>query len=56
MMKKMDNFVWSDAANSAVEDLKRQLAEPSVLAAPVEKEPLLLYVAANTLLSVWPLL
>ena len=30
------------------EDLKRQLAEPPVLAAPVDKEPLLLYVAANT--------
>ena len=48
MMKKTDNFVWSDAANSTFEDLKRQLAEPSVLAAPIEKEPLLLYVAANT--------
>ena len=48
MMKKTDDFVWSDAANSAFEDLKRQLAEPSVLAAPVDKEPLLLYVAANT--------
>ena len=45
MMKKTDDFVWSDAA---FEDLKRQLAEPPVLAAPVDKEPLLLYVAANT--------
>ena len=27
--------------------LKRLLAEPPVLAAPIEKEPLLLYVAAN---------
>ena len=48
MMKKMDDFVWSDAANSAFEDLKKQLAEPPVLATPVEKEPLLLYVAANS--------
>ena len=48
MMKKADDFVWSDAANSAFEDLKKQLAEPPVLAAPVEKEPLLLYVAANS--------
>ena len=47
MMKKTDNFVWSDAANAAFEDLKKQLAEPPVLAAPVDKEPLLLYVAAN---------
>ena len=48
MMKKADDFVWSDAANSAFEDLKKQLAEPPILAALVEKEPLLLYVAANS--------
>ena len=48
MMKKTDDFVWSDAANAAFEDLKIQLAEPLVLAAPIDKEPLLLYVAANT--------
>ena len=48
LMKKTDNFVWNDAANTAFEDLKKQLAEPPVLAAPVDKEPLLLYVAANT--------
>ena len=48
MMKKTDDFVWSDDANAAFEDLKRQLAEPPVLAAPVDKEPLLLYIAANT--------
>ena len=47
-MKKTNDFVWSDAANAAFEDLKRQLAEPPVLAAPIDKEPLLLYVAANT--------
>ena len=47
MLKKMDNFVWSNAANEAFEDLKRQLADPPVLAAPVDKEPLLLYVPAN---------
>lgn len=47
MLKKMDHFVWSDAADEALADLKRQLAEPLVLAAPVDKEPLLLYVAAN---------
>ena len=48
MMKKTDDFVWSDAANSAFEDLNKQLTEPPVLAAPVEKETLLLYVAANS--------
>ena len=48
MMKKIDAFVWSDAANAAFEDLKTQPAEPPILAAPIEKEPLLLYVAANS--------
>ena len=48
MMKKTDNFVWSDAADAAFEDLKKQLAELPVLAAPIDKEPLLLYVAANS--------
>ena len=47
MMKKTDNFVWSDAANAAFEDLKKQLAEPPVLPTPIDKEPLLLYVATN---------
>ena len=47
MMKKTYNFVWSDAANEAFEALERQLVEPPVLAAPIEKEPLLLYGAAN---------
>ena len=48
MMKKTYHFVWSDAANEAFEALKKQLAEPLVLAAPIDKEPLLLYVAANS--------
>ena len=48
MMKKTDHFVWSDAANQAFEALKKQLVESPILAAPVDKEPLLLYVAANS--------
>ena len=48
MMKKTYHFVWSDAADQAFEALKKQLAEPRVLAAPIDKEPLLLYVAANS--------
>ena len=47
MLKKTDNFVWNDAADAVFEDLKKQLDELPVLAAPVDKEPLLLYVAAN---------
>ena len=48
MMKKKDHFVWSDAANQALEALKKQLAEPPILAARIDKEPLLLYVATNS--------
>ncbi|SPT17819.1 unnamed protein product [Triticum aestivum] len=48
MIKKTDHLVWSDAADQAFEALKKQLAEPPVLAAPIDKEPLLLYVAANS--------
>jgi len=48
MMKKTDHFVWSHAADQAFEALNKQLAEPPVLAAPIDKEPLLLYVAANS--------
>ena len=47
MMKKTNHFVWSDAANEAFEALKKQLAEPPVLAAPIDKESLLLYVVAD---------
>ena len=34
MMKKTDSFTWNDITNTAFEDLKRQLAELPVLAAP----------------------
>src|SRR5215216_1581623 len=47
-MKKTDHFVWSDAANQAFEALKKQMAEPPILAAPIDKEPLLLYVVASS--------
>src|SRR5215216_7668025 len=39
MMKKTYHFVWSDTANQAFEDLKKELAEPPILVAPVDKEP-----------------
>ena len=37
MMKKTDTFLWSDAANTAFEDLKRQLSEPRSLRLPLIK-------------------
>ena len=48
MMKNTDNFISSDVADQAFEDLKKQLVEPPILVAHVDKEPLLLYVAANS--------
>jgi hypothetical protein len=48
MLKKTDHFFRSDAASKAFEALKKQLAEPPILAAPIENEPLLLYVADNS--------
>ena len=35
MMKKTKHFVWSHAADKAFEELKKQLAEPPILAAPI---------------------
>ena len=52
-MMKTDDFVWSDAANEAFEDLKKQLDEPPVLAAPIDKEPLLLSWLLTPELSAW---
>lgn len=46
--QKTDRFVWTDEANEAFEALKRHLANPPVLAAPAHKEPMLLYIAANS--------
>ncbi|XP_073353725.1 uncharacterized protein [Aegilops tauschii subsp. strangulata] len=45
MLKKTDN--WTDAADKALEALKKQLAEPPILVAPIDKEPMVLYVTAN---------
>src|SRR4051812_13768116 len=47
-MKKTDKFVWTDQADEAFKELKRTLSTAPVLAAPIEKEPMLLYIAATT--------
>ena len=48
LLNKYDHFVWTDEADEAFDALKRQLVNPPVLAAPTEKEPMLLYIAANS--------
>ncbi|XP_073353835.1 uncharacterized protein [Aegilops tauschii subsp. strangulata] len=47
-MKKTTPFEWNDQTDEAFRDLKRMLSTAPVLAAPVEKEPLLLYIAATS--------
>ena len=45
-MKKSDKFEWTDEADAAFAELKTLLSTQPVLAAPISKEPLLLYIAA----------
>jgi hypothetical protein len=47
LMKKSNEFVWTDKADAALKDLKRVLSTAPVLAAPEDKEPMLLYMAAT---------
>src|SRR3954465_15655469 len=48
LMKKSPNFIWTEEAQMAFDELKKQLSTRPVLAAPKEKEPLLFYIAATS--------
>jgi hypothetical protein len=48
LIKKLDEFVWTDEADVALKDLKRVLSTAPVLAAPEDQEPMLLYLAATS--------
>ena len=48
LLKKSDTFVWNKEADDAFEAWKKTLSEALVLESPAEKEPMLLYVAANS--------
>jgi hypothetical protein len=53
MMKKSDTFVWTAQADAAFKELKQMLSTAPVLASPLPKEPMLLYIAAtNRVVSV----
>jgi dsDNA-binding SOS-regulon protein len=53
LMKKSDEFVWTDKADDALKNLKRVLSTAPVLAAPEDQEPMLLYMAAtNRVISI----
>ena len=46
-MKKSNKFEWTDEADAVFAELKALLSTQPVLAAPISKEPLLLYIAAT---------
>jgi hypothetical protein len=46
-MRKSDTFVWMTQADAAFKDLKRMLSTVPILASPLPKEPMLLYIAAT---------
>ena len=48
LLKKSEKFIWTAEAEVALEELKKMLQEAPVLAAPKDKEPLLLYIAATS--------
>jgi hypothetical protein len=53
LMKKSDTFVWTTQADAAFKDLKKMLSTAPILASPLPKEPMLLYIAAtNRVVSV----
>ena len=46
-MKKSDKFEWTEEADAMFVDLKALLSTQLLLAVPISKEPLLLYIAAT---------
>src|SRR4051812_3447432 len=47
LMKKKEKFTWTPQANEAFKEMKRMLSTALILAAPIEKESMMLYVAAT---------
>src|SRR3954470_16743432 len=47
LMKKSEKFTWTPQANEAFQKLKHMLSTAPILAAPIEKEPMMLYIAAT---------
>src|SRR3954469_352928 len=47
LMKKSEKFTWTQQADSSFHELKKMLATTPILASPLSKEPMLLYVTAT---------
>jgi hypothetical protein len=53
LLKKADKFFWNAKADASFEDLKKNLSTALVLAAPLLREPMLLYImATNRVISI----
>src|SRR3954463_3341848 len=48
LMKKTEKFTWTPQANEAFRELKHMLSTAPILVAPMEKEPMMLYIAATS--------
>ena len=47
LLRRTDNFVWTDAARVGLEEIKALLASNPILATPNIGEPMLLYISAT---------
>src|SRR3954463_12680071 len=47
LMRKNPTFQWDKEADDALRDLKKVLLAAPLLAVPIDKEPMLVYVAAS---------
>jgi hypothetical protein len=47
LLRKTDNFKWTELVQAVFDDLKRHLSTSPILVTPREKEPMLLYIAAT---------
>src|SRR4051812_21223778 len=47
LMKNTEKFTWTPQENETFQELKRMLSTAPILAAPIEKEPMMLYIAAT---------
>ena len=47
LLKKADKFTWTDEADATLQELKRILSSPPILAAPGPREPMLVYMAVT---------
>src|SRR3954469_7205050 len=48
LLRKGGKFEWTEEARTAFTDLKKTLSTPPILAVPKEREPLFLYIAAQS--------